>query len=218
MSEHPIEGLMLTAMSSIQDMVDVNTIIGEPIETSNNVVIIPISKVSFGFAAGGSEFKGETIDEYTKKDKEEAIQYRLPFGGGSGAGVTINPVAFIIVQESCVKLLPVNHSSAMDKLIDYVPDFIEKVNQMLKKQLEQKNEQLERTNKIIEQNSKKAKAELKTESKSVAPKTEKIQKIEKQRVSSLKKPKGEEIYEYEYDETNEPVNDVINLENEQYDD
>ena len=58
MSEHPIEGLMTTAMNSIQDMIDVNTIIGEPIETSNNIVIIPISKVSFGFAAGGSEFKG----------------------------------------------------------------------------------------------------------------------------------------------------------------
>ena len=83
MSEHPIEGLMTTAMNSIQDMIDVNTIIGEPIETSNNIVIIPISKVSFGFAAGGSEFKGETIDEYKKVEKEEQIQYRLPFGGRS---------------------------------------------------------------------------------------------------------------------------------------
>jgi sporulation protein YtfJ len=83
MSEHPIEGLMTTAMSSIQDMIDVNTIIGEPIETSNNMVIIPISKVSFGFAAGGSEFKGETVEEYSKKEKEEMIQYKLPFGGGS---------------------------------------------------------------------------------------------------------------------------------------
>ena len=80
MSEHPIEGLMTTAMNSIQDMIDVNTIIGEPIETSNDIVIIPISKVSFGFASGGSEFKGETIDEYKKVEKEEQIQYRLPFG------------------------------------------------------------------------------------------------------------------------------------------
>ena len=62
MSEHPIEGLMTTAMNSIQDMIDVNTIIGDPIQTSNNVVIIPVSKVNFGFAAGGSEFKGKTID------------------------------------------------------------------------------------------------------------------------------------------------------------
>ncbi len=79
--EHPIEGLMKTAMQSIQDMVDVNTIIGEPIETTNGMVIIPISKVNFGFAAGGSEFSGETIDEYKRKDKEEEVQYRLPFGG-----------------------------------------------------------------------------------------------------------------------------------------
>ena len=69
MSEHPIEGLMTTAMSSFQNMIDVNTIIGEPIETTNNIIIIPISKVGFGFAAGGSEFKGETVDEYTKKRK-----------------------------------------------------------------------------------------------------------------------------------------------------
>ena len=131
MSEHPIEGLMITAMNSIQDMIDVNTIIGEPIETSNNIVIIPISKVSFGFAAGGSEFKGETINEYTKKEKEEAIQYRLPFGGGSGAGVNINPIAFLVVQSGNVKLLPVNHSSAVDKLLDYMPDLVEKANHLI---------------------------------------------------------------------------------------
>ena len=129
MENHPIEGLMLTAMSSIENMIDVNTIIGEPIETSNNIVIIPISKVCFGFAAGGSEFKGETINEYSKKDKDEKVQYRLPFGGGSGAGVSINPIAFLIVENDKVRLLPVNHSSCIDKLLDYVPDLFEKISQ-----------------------------------------------------------------------------------------
>ena len=119
-------------------MIDVNTIIGEPIETSNGIVIIPISKVGFGFAAGGSEFKGETIDEYTKKEKEEEIQYRLPFGGGSGAGVSITPVAFLIVQEEGVKLIPVSHSSAIDKLLDYVPDLLEKVSNFINKKAEKK--------------------------------------------------------------------------------
>ena len=138
--EHPIEGLMLTTMNSIQDMVDVNTIIGEPIETSNNVVIIPISKVSFGFAAGGSEFNEETIDEYIKKEKEEQVQYKLPFGGGTGAGVSINPVAFLVIQEGSVKLLPVNHSSAIDRLLDYVPDLFEKANEMMKKNANLKKE------------------------------------------------------------------------------
>lgn len=141
MNEHPIEGLMITAMNSIQDMIDVNTIIGEPIETSNNIVIIPISKVCFGFAAGGSEFKGETIDEYTKREKEEAIQYRLPFGGGSGAGVNISPVAFLIVQANNVKLLPVNHSSSIDKLLDYMPDLVDKANTLMNKVMQNKKEE-----------------------------------------------------------------------------
>ena len=142
MKEHPIEGFMLAAMNSIKEMIDVNTIIGEPIETSNNIVIIPISKVCFGFAAGGSEFKEEAIEEYSKKDKEdENIKYKLPFGGGSGAGVSINPVAFIIVQEENVKFLPVNHSSTIDKLLDYVPDLMDKVNTYLNKTMQNKKEE-----------------------------------------------------------------------------
>ena len=141
MSEHPIEGLMNTAMNSIKEMVDVNTIIGEPIETSNNIIILPISKVGFGFAAGGSEFKGETINEYTKKDKDEAIQYKLPFGGGSGAGVSISPVAFLVVQGGSVKLLPVNHSSAVDKLLDYVPDLVEKTNNLINREMTNRKEE-----------------------------------------------------------------------------
>ena len=139
--EHPIEGLMLTAMNSIKDMIDVNTIVGDPIQTSNNIVIIPISKVSFGFVSGGSEFKGETVDEYNKKDKDEQIQYRLPFGGGAGAGVSLNPIAFLVVQSDMVKLLPVNHSTSVDKLLDYIPDLFEKVDNMMNKCMQDKKEQ-----------------------------------------------------------------------------
>ena len=137
MSEHPIEGLMTTAMDSIRNMIDVNTIIGEPIETINNVIIIPVSKVGFGFAAGGSEFKGEAINEYNKKEKEEQIQYKLPFGGGSGAGVSINPVAFIVIQENNVRLLPIEHCSSIDRLLDYIPDFMDKIGNSLNKSSKQ---------------------------------------------------------------------------------
>ncbi len=145
MNEHPIEGLMVTAMNSIRDMVDVNTIIGDPIEAPGNIVIIPISKVGFGFASGGSEFNGETIDEYKKKkDKEKQVQYRLPFGGGSGAGVSITPIAFLVVQSNNVKLLPVSHTSSIDRLLDYVPDLIEKVNNMLNKQMQNKKDEKKR--------------------------------------------------------------------------
>lgn len=154
MTEHPIEGLMLTAMNSIKDMIDVNTIIGDPIQALNNIVVIPISKVSFGFAAGGSEFKGETVNEYSRKDKDEQIQYRLPFGGGAGAGVSVNPVAFLVIQGNIVKLLPVNHSTSLDRLLDYIPDLFEKVNTMANKCMQNKKEQ---TEKIISQIKKKCK-------------------------------------------------------------
>ncbi len=209
MSEHPIEGLMTTAMNSIQDMIDVNTIIGEPIETSNNVVIIPISKVSFGFAAGGSEFKGETIDEYKKVEKEEQIQYRLPFGGGAGAGVTINPVAFLIIQPNNIKLMPVNHSSSIDKLLDYIPDLIEKTNCMMNKIVNNKKEQ---TEKVLKEMQKRHQSEQNV---NIAKENAKIQrelKNEKQRIKKdvERVKKNEDIgYEFEYDETQD-------IKNEQY--
>ena len=202
MSEHPIEGLMTTAMNSIQDMIDVNTIIGEPIETSNNIVIIPISKVSFGFAAGGSEFKGETIDEYKKVDKEEAIQYRLPFGGGSGAGVTINPIAFLVITPENVRLMPVTHSSSLDRLIDYSPDLMEKTNNMMNRCLQNKKEQ---TEKIINQMSKKsAKVQNEEVAKTIAKQEEKVEKAAKKVEETKKKKPEEEItFEYEYNETDD---------------
>ena len=131
MNNHPIEGLMNTAMSNLREMIDVNTIVGDPIETINGTIIIPISRVSFGFAAGGSEFKGETLDQYKKEGIDEDIIYRLPFGGGSGAGVNIAPIGFIIVsggdQEICPKFIPVDHCNALDKLLDYVPNLLDKM-------------------------------------------------------------------------------------------
>ena len=134
MKEHPIESLMLTAMESIRSMIDVNTIVGEPIQISQDITIVPISKVGFGLAAGGSEFKDETPEAYLRKqNSDEEIQYRLPFGGGAGVGASISPVAFIIVQGKTVKLLPVEHNNSLDKLLDYVPDLFQKVNSIMEK-------------------------------------------------------------------------------------
>ena len=193
MSEHPIEGLMTTAMNSIQDMIDVNTIIGDPIETSNNMVIIPISKVSFGFAAGGSEFKGETIDEYKKVDKEEKVQYRLPFGGGAGAGVSIQPIAFLVITQENVKLMPVDHTSSIDKLLDYVPDLMEKANNMINKCIQNKKEE---TEKVIQAMKKREKKENNEEKKDEVKKRE----VEKEVKEEINKDILEDLdnYEYEY--------------------
>lgn len=210
MSEHPIEGLMITAMNSIQDMIDVNTIIGEPIETSNNTVIIPISKVSFGFAAGGSEFKGETVNEYSRKEEEEQVQYRLPFGGGSGAGVNINPIAFLVVQTGNVKLLPVNHSSAVDKLLDYMPDAIDKVNSLINKQIQIKCDEKVRKETIKEAPKEKVK-EVKAEKT-----TANVSKTKPRRGRAAR---NNETYEYEYNEVPPAEDILINLDDtEDFDD
>jgi len=201
MENHPIEGLMLTAMSSIENMIDVNTIIGEPIETVNNIVIIPISKVCFGFAAGGSEFKGKSIDECSKKDKDEKVEYRLPFGGGSGATVSINPIAFLVVEEGKVRLLPVNHSSCIDKLLDYVPDLFEKINKTTSK-FNMKEEICDKEN-GIEDKKQTAKAHINKIPKTIIE--EKLEYNPKKKAIEENKQIAEELEElfeeeYEYDD------------------
>lgn len=119
MAEHPIEGLLGTALKNIKDMIDVNTIVGNPVTSPDGTVILPISRVSFGFGAGGSEFGGSVV-------KEDGI--RSNFGGGSGAGVSINPVAFLVVGNGTVRLLTLesNANSSVDKIIDMVPEIINK--------------------------------------------------------------------------------------------
>ncbi|MGF7057041.1 GerW family sporulation protein [Brassicibacter mesophilus] len=122
MSEHPIEGLMKTTMDSIKEMVDVNTIVGDPVESPDGQVIIPISRVSFGFAAGGAEYgtgnKEKKGDENNKTNGGE----KIPFGGGSGAGVSVQPVAFIVVGNGNMKLLPVDHSTnVLSNLLEFIP-------------------------------------------------------------------------------------------------
>ena len=204
MSEHPIENLMNTAMNSIKDMIDVDKIIGEPIQASNNTVIIPISKVGFGFAAGGSEFRGETIDEYTKKEKEEQVQYRLPFGGGSGAGVSISPVAFLVVTTGSVKLLPVEHNSCVDRLIDYVPELMDKLNTMLNKQMQNKKEEKVQEMKIKEKEIQQKKQEgIEGEKNKDTIVIEENITAVKPKKSNKMHNKQTEDYEFEYDETGE---------------
>ncbi len=133
MSDHPIEGLMTTAMQSIKEMVDVNTIVGDAVQAPDGTVIIPISKVSFGFAAGGGDYSAEG------GTSEEGVR-KLPFAGGSGAGVSINPVAFMVCGQNHIKLLPVNVNSSVEKILDMVPDLIEKANEVLKEKMSKRDE------------------------------------------------------------------------------
>ncbi|WP_110927222.1 GerW family sporulation protein [Bacillus massiliglaciei] len=126
MSDHPIEGLMTTAMENIKEMVDVNTIIGDPVETPDGSVIITVSKVGFGFAAGGSEF---ILDN---QKQEGGGQKKQPFGGGSGGGVSITPIAFLIVGSHGVKMVHLDEGThLLDKLMDMAPQAIEKIQSIM---------------------------------------------------------------------------------------
>lgn len=129
---HPISELMATTMQKIREMVDVNTIIGTPIRTDDGVTLIPVSKLSFGFASGGSDFT-------TKNQKPEADN---SFGGGSGAGVNISPVAFLIVKGDSVKLLPVNlpAGSTVDRMVELVPEMFDKVTGFIEKNKKEDSE------------------------------------------------------------------------------
>ena len=129
-NKHPINDLMSTTMQKIREMVDVNTIVGQPITTPEGITLIPVSKVSLGFASGGSDF----VSKNHKPGENNT------FGGGSGAGVNISPVAFLIVKGDSVRLLPVTQStSTMDRVVDMVPEVIDKVTGYLEKNKENKD-------------------------------------------------------------------------------
>lgn len=135
MSEHPIQGLMKTAMENIKEMVDVNTIVGDPVETPDGSVILPISKVGFGFAAGGSEFAGGETDTNIGTHRNDAMNANvaLPFGGGSGGGVSITPIAFLVVGTQGVKVVPLdNQTHLYERLIDSAPQMVDKIQSMIK--------------------------------------------------------------------------------------
>ena len=119
--EHPIGNLMNTTMEKIKEMIDVNTIIGDPITSPDGTLIIPVSKVSYGFASGGSDLP-------TKKENKDC------FGGGSGAGVTNQPVAILTVYQGDVRLVSVDREEGTaDKLVNMIPDVLKKVKGVFKK-------------------------------------------------------------------------------------
>jgi sporulation protein YtfJ len=115
---------MKTAMENIKSMIDVNTVVGDPVETPDGQIIIPLSRVTCGFAAGGGEYM-----ETGKKDGNE----NRPFGGGSGGGVSVRPEGFLVVGNNTVRLLPVDGNASLDRLIDLAPDLASQIQNMFNK-------------------------------------------------------------------------------------
>ena len=122
-NKHPLSDLMEVTMGKIRELVDVNTIIGQPIVTADGITLISVSKVGFGFASGGSDFQGKQANVPN------------PFGGGSGAGVKISPIAFLVIKEGNVRIIGLEAQSngAIEKLIDMAPELIDKISAIFKK-------------------------------------------------------------------------------------
>lgn len=112
--ENSIEGVMGVTLDRIKEMVDVNTVIGSPISTTQDCTIIPVSRVGFGFGVGGGEYDGS-------KGKKEG---GYPFAGGSGAGVSITPIGFLVVRKEGVSMLPAASDSPVDRIVEMLPNLI----------------------------------------------------------------------------------------------
>lgn len=115
--DHPISVLMQTTLENIRDMVDVNTVIGDAIQTASGTTVIPFSKVTFGFATGGGEYDPQ----------KSPVQQALPFAGGSGAGVTVQPVGFLVIGQEGIRLLPAQNKTALEQAISSAPQLVEDI-------------------------------------------------------------------------------------------
>ncbi|MCQ2434859.1 MAG: GerW family sporulation protein [Oscillospiraceae bacterium] len=123
--QHPVQETLRITMEEIRGMVDANTIIGEPISCDGGTTVIPVSKVSYGFASGGSDLP-------TKVAKEQ-------FGGGGGAGVSITPIAFLVITKNDVKLMQLSvNASTPNAVINMVPDLMDKLTNLLNKKQQDK--------------------------------------------------------------------------------
>ena len=122
-NKQPIESIMSTTMENIRDMVDVNTVIGDPVNTPDGSTVIPISRVSFGFVAGGGEYAaGEPVDP---------AEAQLPFAGGTGAGVSVHPMGFLYINQDQVRLLPAQYYAPVDRIIEMVPKVLCDIRRMV---------------------------------------------------------------------------------------
>lgn len=125
--KHPIEGIMASAMQGLRDMIDANTIVGSPINTPDGTVIMPISKVALGFGVGGGEFPSNK-----RLSSGEAKDTNNLFGGGTGGGLSLTPVGFLVVGGGKIRMVPVSEENSIyDRIIDAVPTAIDKISELV---------------------------------------------------------------------------------------
>ena len=126
--KHPLSDMMGENVTKIRDLVDANTVIGDPIRTPEGVTILPVSKIKVGYAGGGSDFA----------TKNYPANKPNTFGGGSGVGVTVTPVAFLVIKGESVRVLPVAEpaSGSMERLVEMLPELIDQLGAFVKKKVE----------------------------------------------------------------------------------
>ena len=117
--KNDLKSMMVESMEKVKEMVDANNIVGEPITTPDGVTLIPITKVSVGYGGGGSDFATKNYPA----NRDNA------FGGGAGAGVTITPMAFVVIRGESVRMLPVSEpaSTSVDRIVELVPDILDRI-------------------------------------------------------------------------------------------
>ena len=127
MKEQSAAGILATTIEKVRQLVDVSTIIGEPVKLSEEITVIPVSKVTYGFASGGADFPSKSNAEL--------------FGGGGGAGITINPVAFLVLKDGEVTLKHItSNDNAAERIVNMIPDVIDKVSGIAEKAKSGKSE------------------------------------------------------------------------------
>lgn len=126
MGSSPIGNLMQTTLENIKDMVDVGTVVGDALEVCAGTSVIPVSRVCFGFVAGGGEYEGEET-----KLKEMPENQSLPFAGGSGAGVSVQPVGFLVVSKDGVRMLPAQNITVLERALNHLPQLIDDIRDLI---------------------------------------------------------------------------------------
>ncbi len=126
-----LPNMLDSTIAKIREMVDVNSVIGNPISTPDGVTIIPVSKVSVGVGGGGSDFVSKNVN---KQDN--------PFGGGAGGGVKVTPVAFLVIKEGSVRVLPIPApaNTTADRIVEQIPDTLDKIAAFIDSRMEKKAE------------------------------------------------------------------------------
>lgn len=120
---HPIENIMRTSMEHIKQLADVNTVIGSPILSEDDTMILPVSKVSLGMLVGGGEYPSQTNAKKASCDPDTLANY--PFIGASTLGMSLTPLAFLSVSKGSVRVLPARQDCSLDRFIDMVPQIID---------------------------------------------------------------------------------------------